>query len=117
MIQNWQSDLNIEGQIALLNMLEMLLRDLLVYRSTQNRELITNLDQLEVIKNFTAKLQDARLEDMIEQVNKCRPLIYQNVQFKLVFTSLALRLHNLMKGYDPFIAENQQWKHIPAFVE
>jgi len=117
MIQNWQSDLNIEGQVALLNMLEMLLRDLLVYRSTENRELITNLDQLEVIKNFTAKMKDARLEDMIEEVNRCRPLIYRNVQFKLVFTALALRMHNLMKGYDPYIAGNEPWKHIPAFVE
>ncbi|MDZ7692910.1 MAG: DNA polymerase III subunit delta' C-terminal domain-containing protein [Balneolaceae bacterium] len=96
--EQWQSDNNIEGQIAVLNILEVFLRDLLVYQNTKQQSLLTNYDQLDVIQNFCEKLSDARLEKMIEEVNKCKPMIYQNVQVKLIFTTLSLRFSNLMRG-------------------
>ncbi|TYP94934.1 DNA polymerase-3 subunit delta' [Fodinibius salinus] len=114
--QDWQSQKNIEGQIAVLNMMEVFLRDLLVYRSTQQKSLITNANKIDVIKNFCSTLSDARLEDMIAQVNNCKPFIYQNVQGKLVFTSLALRFSSLMRGNDPFIADDNPWEHLPAYT-
>lgn len=115
--QDWQSEQNLEGQIAILNVMEVFLRDLLVYRSTQNKELITNADQLDVIQKFCETLGDARLESMIEQVNECKPMIYQNVQPKLIFTALALRFSSLMRNQDPVISQEDSWKHLPAFFK
>lgn len=115
--QDWQSQENLEGQIAILNVMEVFLRDLLVYRSTQNEELITNADQLEVIQKFCETMTEARLEDMIEQVNECKPMIYRNVQPKLIFTSLAFQFSSLMRGNNPIINRQDSWKHLPAFSE
>lgn len=115
--QDWQSEQNLEGQIAVLNVMEVFLRDLLVYRSTQKKELITNADQLDVIRKFCETLSDARLEDMIAQVNECKPMIYRNVQPKLIFTALALRFSRLMRDQDPVISQEDSWKHLPAFSE
>ncbi len=114
--QDWQSQQNVEGQIAILNVMEVFLRDLMVYRSTQKKELITNADQIEVIQKFCKTLSDARLEEMITQVNKCKPMIYQNVQAKLIFTALAFRFSNLMRDQDPVISDADSWKHLPAFA-
>ncbi len=115
--QDWQSQHNLEGQIAILNVMEVFLRDLLVYRSTKKKELITNADQIEVIQKFCETLAEARLEDMIAQVNSCKPMVYRNVQPKLIFTSLALRFSNLMRGIDPVISQQESWKHLSAFSE
>lgn len=115
--QDWQSQQNLEGQIAILNVMEVFLRDLLVYRSTQKKELVTNADQIEVIRKFCETLGEARLEEMIAQVNECKPMIYQNVQPKLIFTVLALRFSSLMRDRDPIISEQDSWKHLPAFSE
>lgn len=115
--QDWQSERNIEGHIALLNVMEVFIRDLMVFRSTGNESLITNIDQLEVIKNFCDKLSDALLDEMIDQVNRCKPMVYQNVQLKLILTALSLRFYRLMRGEDPYITGGESWKHLPAFVE
>jgi len=113
--QDWQSDRNLEGQIALLNIMEMFARDLLVFRETGDRTKLTNVDQLDVIKKFCNQLKDAKIEQMVEQVNRCKPMIYQNVQPKIIFTVLALRFSSLMRGMEPAIPENDNWKHLPAF--
>lgn len=117
LIEGWQSDLNLESQIALSNTLEQLLRDIMIYRETENRELITNVDQLEVIKKFCNSLKDARLERMIEELQDLKGLFYHNVQFKLIFTALAFRFGNLMRGNEPLITSQTAWKHMPAFSE
>ncbi|HLR33649.1 MAG TPA: DNA polymerase III subunit delta' C-terminal domain-containing protein [Fodinibius sp.] len=115
--KQWQSDQTREGQIALLNVLEVFLRDLLVYRTTQNSTLITNVDQLEVIQKFCQSLEDARLDAMIREVNRCKPMIQQNVQGKLIFTALALRFSSLMRDLDPAITPDEAYQHLPAFAE
>lgn len=114
-VQDWQSQLNREGQIAVLNVLEVFIRDLMIYASTHNESLITNADQLKVIQNFCDTLGDARLQEMIEEVNKAKPMIYQNVQPKLVFTVLALRFSNLIRNTNTEITNDEPWKHLPAF--
>ncbi len=116
LIQNWQSKLNIENQIALCNTLEMMLRDLMVYRETGEESLVTNIDQLPVIRKFCESLQEARIDDMIDEVQKLKSFLYQNVQFKYVFTSLAFRFGYLMRGHDPVIPEKDSWKHLPALI-
>ena len=114
--QDWQSSLNIESFIALTNLMEMYLRDLMVYKETENPQLLTNVDQLDSISKFIATLTNARLEDMINELNACRPLLRQNVSPKLIFTVLGLRFSNLMRGLDPFISSSDSWKHLPALT-
>ena len=117
LIEGWQSDLNLESQIALSNTLEQLLRDIMVYRETGNKTLITNIDQLDVIKKFCDGLGDAKIERMIEELQDLKGLFYHNVQFKLIFTALAFRFGNLMRGVEPLITTQTAWKHLPAFSE
>jgi len=54
---------------------------------------------------------------MIEELHKLKQLFYQNVQFKLIFTSLAFRYGNLMRGNEPFISNKTPWQHLPAFSD
>ena len=115
--QNWNSDHNLEGQIAIMNTLEVIFRDIMVYRETGNSAFITNYDQLEAIKKFSDNLPDARLEEMMLAVDELRGNLYQNVSAKLIFSVLAQRLARLMRGLESVITPNEQWKHIPAFVE
>ncbi|SMO54529.1 ATP-binding protein [Gracilimonas mengyeensis] len=115
LVQDWQSSNNIEGLIALTNLIEMYIRDLMVYRETGKKEFITNIDQLESIQKFVKALEDARLEEMIEHLDQFRAPIRQYTNPKLVFIVLALRFSNLMRGLDPFIPEEENWQHVPAF--
>lgn len=113
-INSWHKNRNIQGQDMLLNVLEMFLRDLMIYRSSQDDTFITNIDQIETIKKFCSNLKDAALDDMITEVNQCRPYIHQNVQAKMVFTTLAFRLSALMRNKEPLITKQESWRHMPA---
>lgn len=117
LVQDWQSSNNIEGLISITNLIEMYIRDLMVYRETGNKKFITNIDQLESIQKFVKSLDDARLEEMITHLDSFRPALRQNVNPKLIFIVLSLRFSTLMRGLDPGIPEEENWKHIPAFTE
>ncbi|MEQ8523083.1 DNA polymerase III subunit delta' C-terminal domain-containing protein [Gracilimonas sp.] len=117
LVQDWQSSHNIEGLIAMTNLIEMYIRDLMVYRETGNKKFVTNIDQLESIQKFVKALDDARLEEMITHLDEFRPALRQNVNPKLIFIVLALRFSTLMRGLDPVIPDEENWKHVPAFVE
>ena len=114
--QDWQSKFNIESLIALTNLMEMYIRDLMVFRQTKSEKLLTNIDQVESISKFVSALGEAKLEKMIEEIDALRPQLRQNVSPKLAFTVLALRFSNLMRGSDPFISDENNWQHLPAFV-
>jgi len=115
--QDWQSSNNIEGMIAITNLLEMYIRDLMVYRETENKTLLTNIDQLSSIEKFTSSLKDAKLERMIEEINNSRVMFRQNVSAKLIFVVLSFRFSSLMRGLEPYISENESWKHLPAYTD
>ncbi|MEX2602615.1 MAG: DNA polymerase III subunit delta' C-terminal domain-containing protein, partial [Gracilimonas sp.] len=117
LVQDWQSSQNIEGLISITNLIEMYIRDLMVFRETGNKKFVTNIDQLESIEKFVKSLGDARLDEMIRHLDEFRPALRQNVNPKLIFIVLALRFSTLMRGLDPIISEDENWKHIPAFVE
>jgi DNA polymerase III subunit delta' len=117
LIKSWNSRLNRENQIALCNTLEQLLRDILVYRDTANEQLITNIDKLNVIVKFCNSMGDARIEEMIEHLQHLKGLLYQNVQFKYIFSALSLRFAYLMRGNEPAINKQETWKHLPAYSE
>ena len=116
-IKNWDSSLNRENQIALCNTLEQFLRDILIYRETRNRDLVTNIDQIDVIEKFCTSMNDARLETMIEHLQHLKELLYQNVQFKFIFSVLSMRFAHLMRGKEPAITKEETWRHMPAFSE
>lgn len=115
--QDWQSSNNIEGLIAITNLLEMYIRDLIVYKETENEKLVTNVDQIDSIKKFVKALSEAKLENMLSHIDECRPMLRQNVSPKLIFVVLSFRFSALMRGLEPYISENENWKHLPAFVE
>jgi len=117
LVQDWQSKLNSESQIALCNTLELLLRDILLFRTTKNKNLVTNIDQIEIIRKFSDSLPDARIDDMIEHLQELKDLLYQNVQFKFIFTVLSMRFFYLMRGLDPVIKSNEIHKHLPALTK
>jgi len=114
-IEEWNGRFNIEGKHGLMNIIETFVRDLIIYKATRNEEAITNIDQIEVIKNIVGSLQNARLEDMINEIAKLKPSLLQNVQFKYILTVLAFRFRSLMSGRQPYIDSGDTWKHIPAF--
>lgn len=110
----WQKDLNVEGQVGILNLLEIFIRDIALYQGTRSGDLLTNADQLQVISRFCETLGDARLDDMIAMIEPFRAMLRQNVSARLIFTVMANRFAYLMRGRDPFISEQDEWKHIPA---
>lgn len=114
LIQDWQSSLNRENQLALLNSMEMLIRDMMIYRETKSMDLIVNADQADVIKKFCDSLADAKLDEMIEQLNSMKPFLIQNVQFKYILSVLALRFFYMMRGKPTLIENDEEWKHLPA---
>jgi len=116
LIQEWQANLNTENQIALCNTLEIMLRDIMIFRETKNGDLITNIDQLDVIRNFCESLENARIQEMIEHLQDLKGLLYQNVQLKLILTALSFRFSFLMRGMDPAIPEKDGWRHLPALT-
>lgn len=116
-VNEWNSKLNTENQIAVCNSLEQFLRDILVYREQKSTRLVTNVDQIDVIKKFTATMKDARIIEMIEHLQSLKQLLYQNVQLKYIFTALSMRFTALMRGVDPLINEDEAWKHLPALTE
>lgn len=117
LIKDWNSSLNRENQIALCNTLEQFLRDILIFRETSNIELVTNVDQAEVIQKFCNSMEKADVIGMIENLQDLKKLLYQNVQFKYIFTALSTRFTNLMRGADPVIPSDKPWQHLPAFNE
>lgn len=117
LINSWHKDYNREGLAGILNLLEVLVRDLAYFRATQDETLITNIDQLDVIKKFCQALDNARLDEMQQLFNPFRNMIRQNVSPKIAFTVLAFRLAYLMRGKDMPIKDSQPWLHIPAIEE
>lgn len=116
-IKEWNRALNRENQIALCNTLEQLLRDILVYGETGNANLVNNVDKIDVIQKFCNSMKDALIVDMIEHLHSLKVLLYQNVQFKYIFTALSLRYSFLMRGKPPVISRDDNWKHLPALTE
>jgi DNA polymerase-3 subunit delta' len=114
LIGKWQRALNLENQIALCNSMELILRDLIVFGATEDESLVLNADQLDVIQAFQRSMKDARLEEMIGHLNSLKGLLYQNVQFSLIFSVLSFRFHRLLRGHPTEIDPEEPWQHLPA---
>lgn len=117
LINNWSKRLNRESQIALCNTLEQFLRDILVFRESNQTSLVTNIDQINIIRKFCTTMVDADIEEMIEHLQRLKVLLYQNVQLKYIFSVLSLRYASLMRGEKPEIDRDESWKHLPALTD
>jgi DNA polymerase-3 subunit delta' len=117
LIEGWNRNLNRESQIALCNTMEQFLRDIMIFRESENPDLITNADQLQVIKKFCQTMANARIETMIQHLQHLKETLFQNIQTKLVFTVLSMRFASLMRGEDPYISSDDPWRHLPAYTE
>jgi DNA polymerase-3 subunit delta' len=111
----WHGDYNLQGQISILNMLEMFVRDITLYVHTQDKSYITNVDQMDVIENFCKALGDAKLDLMIDEIDEFRGILFQNINARLAFIVLANRLSPLMKG-QPLPLKGNEWFHIPSIL-
>ncbi len=116
LIQDWNTRLNLETQISLLTNMEFTLRDILITRETGSLQFIIHQDQGDVIQKIADTLNDALLDEMMEQVSELKALLFQNVQFKLVMSVLSLRFFSMMRGKEPEISSREGWKHLPAFT-
>lgn len=115
LINKWASEYNIEGMITLLNMIEVLLKDILIFMHTNDESLLVNIDQAETISRFVKSLKDARIDEMLAQIEPSRVYIKQNIQSKFLLTVLSIRFGYLMRGLDTIIRATDQHQHLPAF--
>ena len=113
---NWSDSMNSDGHLALLDMLETFIHDLMLFQAGANEESISNVDQLDVIRKFCKSLEKSRLEDMIVQTAEARKLILQNVQSRFIYTVMAIRFSYLMRGLNTPVEKENEWRHIPAYL-
>lgn len=114
---SWSKELNNDAIIDLLNMMEIFLRDLMIWSSTASEDQIINIDQLEVIQNFSEKLPKARISEMIAEIAELKQHIIFNVNIRLLLIVLGLRYTRLMRGLHKIISIDQDWKHFPHLIK
>lgn len=117
MIGEWHNKKNREAQLLLCQSMQRLIRDILVQRETQSSGLLAHTDQQKTIAKMTGNLPDARFEEMFRQLDEAQTLLAQNVQFKLLFTTLSIRFGYLLRGEDAPISNRNAWQHLPALVQ
>ncbi len=115
--ENWNKGLNNDATVDLLNQMEILLRDILMWRQTGQAENIINVDQIDVIRKFSEGLSKAKIPEMINEIADVKRHMVYNVNSKLLFTVLALRFARLMRGMDKVIDDMNAWKHFPQMVD
>jgi DNA polymerase-3 subunit delta' len=115
--ESWNKGLNNDATIDMLNQMEILLRDIMIWRHTGRAENIINEDQLDLIQKFSEGLSKSRIPDMICEIADVKRHMIYNVNSKLLFTVLALRFARLMRGMDKVIDETNAWKHFPQLVD
>lgn len=114
--ESFQREYNTQGQLSVLNMLEVFLRDIMVYGETRDKNSLTNADQVETIKKFCQSQKEARLVDMMKEIDEIRISIRQNINPRIALIVLANRFYLLMRNHDTILAQDQPWQHIPAIV-
>lgn len=115
--EGWNKGLNNDATVDMLNQMEILLRDILIWRHTGHAENIINIDQIEVIKKFSEGLSKAKIPQMINEIADVKRHLIFNVNSKLLFTVLALRFARLMRGMEIVVSDLHSWKHFPQLVD
>lgn len=113
-VETWHKSKNREAQLLLCQSMQRLVRDILVYRETGNSSLLVQSDARETLASMSQNLPDARFEEIFHHLEEAQHLLGRNIQFKLLFTSLAIRFGYLLRGEDPPIPDREAWRHLPA---
>jgi len=91
-----------QGREQVKSVLRLMLRwvrDLVLYRSMEDRAPLVNVDQSDAIARFCSNLPDADLENMVSLVEEALHLTERNVRTQLVLTALANALARTMRGH------------------
>jgi len=115
--EGWNKGLNNDATIDMLNQMEIMLRDIMLWRHTGQTTSIINVDQIDVIKKFSEGLTKAKIPEMINEIADVKRHMIFNVNSKLLFTVLALRFARLMRGMDVVVDDQHSWKHFPQLVD
>jgi len=107
---------NTQGQLAVLSMIEIFLRDVHVYAQTGTSDFITNADQFDIIQKFHKAQPHARIGDMLKEIDEIRISIRQNVNSRLSLIVLANRFYLLMRGHDVLHPSSEPWTRLPSVV-
>lgn len=75
-----------------------MLRDLLLLSAAGVEAPIVNVDRRDVLRKFLDGLPDARLETMIESVERSMMLVERNTNARLVLAALSMSLGKAMRG-------------------
>jgi DNA polymerase III subunit delta' len=115
--ETWNKGMNNDATVDMLNQMEILLRDILLWRHTGHAESIINVDQIDVIQKFSDGLTKAQIPQMINEIADVKRHMVFNVNSKLLFIVLALRFARLMRGMDVIVDDQHSWKHFPQLVD
>lgn len=107
-------DYNTQGQLAVLSMVEVFLRDVLLFASTSSLDLVTNADQTDVIRKFHQAQPKANIYEMLNQLDEVRGAIKQNVNARISLIVLANRFYLLMRGHEVLHPDSRPWSRLPA---
>lgn len=67
-------------------------RDVLVYANTQDQSLLVNSDIIDTVKMFASRFRDKVVLEQIKKINSYRQAIEGNVNLKISFESLFLKM-------------------------
>ncbi|MFO7570419.1 MAG: DNA polymerase III subunit delta' [Smithellaceae bacterium] len=76
-----------------LGMLNAIFRDALIYKETQNVQMVTNSDCLDLIASLAARLDGERMLQNIAQVTRSMETLEMNVNKSLTLEAMAFKLH------------------------
>jgi DNA polymerase-3 subunit delta' len=79
----------------MLTLLALWLRDVLVYRLTEQEDAVVNRDQMKDIQSFNSRFARVPIDRLIMNIERSIRAIRSNAQIPLVFTVLAMRMEEL----------------------
>lgn len=105
---------NVEGLLRFLNLMEVFLHDVALAAATVDSNLFTQVDQADVILKFASTIQHGGLPSILDEIQRCRILITQNVNARLTLLVLGMRCHRLLRGsHDQGLST--AWLHAPTY--
>ena len=75
-----------------LNILESLIRDIIVYKELQDKKMIMNIDKLEYIDRFSSNKSYKKLSAMLEKIREARINIRNNGNYSMVISVMLMGL-------------------------
>ena len=81
-----------DSKEEVLNILESLIRDIIVYKELQDEKMIMNIDKLEDIDRFSSNKSYKKLSAMLEKIKEARINIRNNANYSMVISVMLMGL-------------------------